>query len=120
MYGRLAVGSTTGSGVGAGPLRRRRQRRTADQTERGEPHRRTADQRKRPEPHARIKVLPGRGVPSSAAPRARLLHLCGTQRAKRSGRVLRYAATMAGERLSGGQALVRSLVGEGVEVVFGL
>src|SRR5579859_6975042 len=27
---------------------------------------------------------------------------------------------MAGERLSGGQALVRSLVGEGVEVVFGL
>jgi acetolactate synthase-1/2/3 large subunit len=33
---------------------------------------------------------------------------------------VRYAAAMAGERLSGGQALVRSLVGEGVEVVFGL
>src|SRR5438046_6055701 len=33
---------------------------------------------------------------------------------------LRYAAAMASVRLSGGQALVRSLVGEGIEVVFGL
>src|ERR1700682_6353991 len=31
-----------------------------------------------------------------------------------------YAARVATERLTGGQALVRALVGEGVEVVFGL